>query len=137
MNTNRNRNGFPSFQVWRPSSPGSLIYNRAGQVQLQSGDQVTTGRNGFQEASISLNGDDRIEFQSEDVIAYYHPPDSRYNVRDIETDGYLLYRFDGSPPPTSVNLNERDNKRNFRQPLIQFQIGKSYNIANTKSNKER
>jgi len=134
---NMNRNGFPSFQVWRPSSPGSLIYNRISEVQLQSDDQVIIGSNGFQEARIPLNGDDRIEFQSEDVIGYYHPLDSRYNVRDIQTDGYLLYLFDESPPPASINLDERSARRNSRQPLIQFQIGKSYNIANTKSNKER
>ena len=122
------------FQIWRPSSPS--LYNRIGEVQLQSVDQVTRGNSGFLETNITLTGDDRIEFQSGDVVGYYHPSGSQYVVRDIPTDGYVLYRFDGSPPPTSVNLNEGDRRINSRQPLIQFQIGKS-TIANTKPNKER
>ena len=61
-------------------------------------------------------------FQSGDVIGYYQPPNARYQVRDIRTMGYTLYRYDGSPP-NSVNLTERDFMVDFRQPLIQFTIG--------------
>ena len=74
-------------------------------------------------ANIILTGDNTIEFQSGDVVGYYHPSDPRYSVRDISTDGYVLYRFDGSPVPNSVNLSNRDAMNNFRQPLIQFTIG--------------
>jgi len=35
-----------------------------------------------------------------------------------------LYRFDGSPAPTSVDLNDADRNDNRRQPLIQFTISK-------------
>ncbi|XP_065899833.1 uncharacterized protein [Dysidea avara] len=98
------------------------MYNRTGEVQLQSDDQVTTGSNGFLEANISLTGDDRIEFQSGDIVGYYHPPNVRYSLRDIQTDGYVLYRFDRSSPPTSVDLSERNAMLNNRQPLIQFII---------------
>jgi len=102
------------FQIWRPSSPSSVVYNRIGEVQLQSVDQVTRGSSGFLETNITLTGDDRIEFQSGGVVGYYHPSGSQHLVSEIQTDGYSLYRFDGSPPPTSVNLNEHNARINFR-----------------------
>jgi len=120
------------FQIWRPLSPDLVIYNRIGEVQLQSDDQVIRGSNSFLETNITLTGDDRIEFQSGDVIGYFHPPVSHYQVRDIQTDGYYLYRFDGSPAPTSVNLNERSARINSRQPLIQFKIGELLQIQDLK-----
>jgi len=121
---NNGRHRFLNFQIWRPSSPGSKIYNRTGEAQLQSDDQVTLMTRGRREANISLTGDDRIEFQSGDVIGYFHPSGSRYQVRDVLTYGYVLYRFDGSPPPTSVNLSEANANLSYRQPLIQFAYGK-------------
>ena len=126
-------NNFPSFQVWRPSQPGSMIYNRTGEVQLQSDDQVTTGSNGFLEMNIILTGDDRIEFQSGDVVGYYHPNSSRYQVRNLQTDGYVLYRFDVSPTPTSVGLSEANFVSQLRQPLIQFAVGMYFHSFNDKT----
>ena len=121
---NLTRNDPLSFQVWRPSSDGSTIYNKIGEVQLQSDDQLTTGSSNFLEANITLTGNNTIEFQSGDVVGYYHPSNTHYSVRDINTTGYVLYRFDGSPVPNSVNLSNRDAiGGNSRQPLIQFTIG--------------
>ena len=115
---------YPSFQVWRPSSAGSTIYNKIGEVQLQSDDQVT-GIGFYQTANIVLTGNNTIEFQSGDVVGYYHPPQSRYQVVNIfhTGNGYMLYRFDGSPAPTSIDIGERDVKLDFYQPLLQFSIG--------------
>ena len=115
------RSGNLLFQVWRPV-PVDAIYNEVGEVQLQSDDQVT-GSGYFREANITLTGNNTIEFQSGDVVGYYHPSNTRYSVRDISTDGYVLYRFDGSPVPNSVNFSNRNAMINFRQPLIQFTIG--------------
>ena len=129
MGNNLNRMGYPSFQVWRLSSTNATLYNRIGEVQLQSNDQVTTGSNGFLEANITLTGTNTIEFQSGDVVGYYHPPNARYRVRTIRTDGYMLYRFNESSAPTSVNLTNHDFVNN-RQPLIQFNIGNFYVFIN-------
>ena len=120
FDSNNNRNEYLFFQVWRPVSTGSTIasYTKIGEVQLQSDDQVT-GSGNRQTANIILTGNKTIEFQSGDIVGYYHPPDARYRVRTIRTDGYILYQFDGSPE--SVNLN---NGVNYQQPLIQFTIGK-------------
>ena len=122
-----NGSEFPSFQLWRAISVGSTMYNKIGEVQLQSDDQVTLGRiNEYGEANITLpiTGNNTIEVQSGDVVGYYHPPDARYQVRTIRTDGYILYRFNTPSVPTSLNLSDADHNDNNLQPLIQFTIGK-------------
>ena len=124
---NSNRSEFPSFQLWHAVSVGSTMYNKIGEVQLQSDDQVTLGRsNEYGEANITLpiTGNNTIEVQSGDVVGYYHPPDARYQVRTIRTDGYILYRFNISSVPTSLNLSDAYYSDNNLQPLIQFTIGK-------------
>ena len=113
---------YPSFQVWREGSVSSTVYNKIGEVQLQSSDQMIINDGGFGVASIILTGNNRIEVQSGDVVGYYHPPDARYRVRTLRTDGYILYEFNG--PHESVDLNNKSNSANERQPLIQFIIGK-------------
>ena len=125
FDNNEDRVDYPFFQVWRPLSTNPIVYNKTGEVHL-SDDQVTMGSNNFLEANIILTGNNTIEFQSGDVVGYYHPPESRYQVRTIRTNGYILYQFDldSSPVPTSVNLNNADSSNNERQPLIQFTIGK-------------
>ena len=119
------RNDYPFFQVWRPVPTGSTVYNKIDEVQLQSDDQVIRGSNNFNETNIILTGDNTIEFQSGDVVGYYHPPQSRYQVVNMYGfgNGYVLYRFDGSPAPNSVGLSERDDRSDFYQPLLQFSIG--------------
>ena len=123
FDNNEDRVDYPFFQVWRPLSTNPTVYNKTGEVHL-SDDQVTMGNNNFLEANIILTGNNTIEFQSGDVVGYYHPPQSRYQVRTIRTSGYILYRFDGPPPPTSVDINDADVDNNEGQPLIQFTIGK-------------
>ena len=122
VDVNLNRTSYPSFQVWRPSSTNSTLYNRIGEVQLQSDDQVT-GNGTYRTANIILTGNNTIQFKSGDVVGYHHPSGARYQVRTVQTDGYQLYQFDGSPAPTSVNLNNHDRISNNRQLLIQFVIG--------------
>ena len=111
---------YPFFQVWRPASVGSTIYNRIGQVQLQL-DQVIF-INLVPVANITLTGNNTIEVQSGDVVGYYHPPNAHFRVRTIQTRGYRLYQFSGSPD--SVDLSNNIGNDDNRQPLIQFIIGK-------------
>lgn len=113
---------FPYLHVWRPISPSSVFYNRIHEVQLQSF-QFTLLSNTRIIINIILTGNERREFQSGDVIGYYHPSNSRYQVRTIRTDGYVQYEFDGSP--TSVNLSTvpDDDVTDQRQPLIEYTVG--------------
>ena len=115
-------NNFLTFQLWRPLLSDTVIYNKVGEVQLQSY-QVTEGYNNF-EATIILTGEKRLEFQIDDVIGYYHPSQSRYRVLDVDTVGYVLYRFDETSP-NMLNLSEANQTLNNRQPLLQFTFGKN------------
>ena len=117
-----NQNNYSFFQVWRPSSTNSTTYNKIDEVQL-SHDQVT-GSGTYRTATIILTSNDKIEVQSGDVVGYYRESYSRYRLRTIETDGYILYEFDGSNDPTSVDLNNANRSKNEQQPLIKFTVGK-------------
>ena len=66
-----NNNDFLTFQLWRPLLSDTMIYNKVGEIALQSEYQVTEGYNNF-EATIILTGEKRLEFQPGDVIGYYH-----------------------------------------------------------------
>ena len=94
---------------------------------MESDYQVTQGYNNL-EATIILTGEKRIEFQPGDIIGYYQPPQSRYGVLDVNTMGYVLYRFDGMFPPNVLSLSEATRTLNNRQPLLQFTFGKKYAI---------
>ena len=113
---------YPFLQVWRPASVGSTVYDKIGEVQLQSDSQVTRGSNNRIEANIILTGNNTIEVHSGDVVGYYHPPDARYRVATIRNSRYILYQFSGSHE--SVDLNSATNEDDDRQPLIQFNIRK-------------
>ena len=115
------RSEYPFFQVWRPASFGSTVYNKIGEVQLQSDDQLTNSSNNLI-ANIILTGDNTIEFQSGDVVGYYQPPDTHYQVAVTSDTDYELNWFNGSPASNSVDLNERDGAY-IGQPLLQFTIG--------------
>ena len=122
VNYDETKNSYPCFQVWRATSADSTIYNKTGEVQL-SDDQVTRS-GGFLIANIMLSSNDAIEFQLGDVVGYYHPSSSRYLVRHILTDGYVLYRFNGPPAAdNSEDISQPSGMATNRQPLLQFDIG--------------
>ena len=120
---NSGRSDYPFFQVWRPASLDSTIYAKIDEVQLQSDNQVTRVSSNVRIATIILTSNNTIEVQSGDVVGYYHPLDALLRVITRGTNGYRLYQFNGSHE--SVDLNNKIGSSNFRQPLIQFNIGKS------------
>jgi len=121
------RNDYPFFQVWRPASSGSTVYNKIDEVQLQSDSQVTRESNNSDtgKANILLTGNDRLEFQSGDVVGYFHPTTARYQVKSILTNRYAEYLFIGSTAPASVNLINADHNY-IQEPLIHFEIGEFF-----------
>ena len=68
---NNTRRNYLFFQVWREESVSSTVYNKIGEVQLLSDDQVTRGSNNYWEANIILNSANAIEFQSGDVVRFF------------------------------------------------------------------
>ena len=129
-----NRDDYLYFNVWRLSSTTSMVYTNTGEVQLQESQVSQCNSDGYCNVSIVLTGNDRIEFQSGDVVGYYHPSDARYQVRNLMTDGYVLYRIDGSLTSTADLNNVRGNRIiNQQQPLIQFVIGNVHYIPSKNS----
>ena len=118
LNDSATGNNFPYIQVWR-LSPSSQLYTLTNQTQIQSSHltQLT-----YLEANIPLTGNNRIQFQSGDVIGFYNPSNSGYEIRDIRTPGYMFYLFTGSTA-TSLDLSNADSTPMGRQPLIQFTFG--------------
>ena len=57
----QNNNNFLTFQLWWPLLSDTMIYNKVGEIQLQSEYQVTEGYDNFQ-ATIILTGEKRLEF---------------------------------------------------------------------------
>ena len=117
-----NGSNYPFFQVWRPVSVGSTIFNKVGEVPLQSDDELSEVSNFTQIATIVLTDNNTMEVQSGDVVGYYHPLQSNYQVRALSTEGYRIYQFIGSSE--SVELNNYVDIDDNRKPLIQFTIGK-------------
>ena len=117
-----NGSNYPFFQVWQPVSVGSTIFNKVGEVSLQSDDELSEVSNFTQIATIVLTDNNTMEVQSGDIVGYYHPPQSNYQVRALSTKGYRIYQFNWSSE--SVELNNYVEINDNRKPLIQFTIGK-------------
>ena len=125
-NSMRNENSL-YIQVWRSSFTNSPVYNKIDEIQLKLDEQLIDN-NDYAIVNISLTGNDVLEFQSGDVIGYYHPAESRYRVTDIQTTGYVLYWFNGSSSLDSLNLSQSERVLNSRQPLLQFIVGMNFYV---------
>ena len=113
--------GYPSVQVWHPTS--STVYTRVDtECALTANDISNMGD--YYLGDVSCNGNNRIEFQSGDVIGYHQGDEMRYRLWSIETMGYTSYYHDESNPLTTFNINNVDSTIENRQPLIQVMYGK-------------
>ncbi|XP_065899211.1 uncharacterized protein [Dysidea avara] len=126
-------NILPYIQIWRPSS--SVTYDRVGQVQIQTTQITRPPPEDWLEANIPLTGSNRLQFQSGDVIGFYHPPDFSHEIRTTRTVGYVLHQFVGRYA-SSLALGDANNIFDDRQPLIQFEIDIQCNNLATPSNGE-
>ena len=115
----------PVFQVWHPTQLNSSTYNKIDEVQLTGGEYINIdGSIGYHYASISLNRNSQIEFQSGDVIGYYQPSNSRRLIQNIQTSGYTSYSNTVTSPLTSIDISNVDNIEIDHQPLIEITFGK-------------
>ena len=113
----------PYIQVWRITN--SDTYSLVDQYQLQESD--ISRRSDYYLANVTLNGDNRIEFQSNDVIGYYNPLKPRYRVWDDEnTRGYTIYNVLTHFPLSVFKIRQTGTSisvfQNMR-PLIQVLYG--------------
>ena len=117
---------YPLFQVWHPTQLNSSTYNKTDEVQLTGGEYISIDdTKGYYYASLSLNSNSQIEFQSGDVIGYYQPSDARRHIWSVQTSGYTSYSNNVTSPLTSVDINSIENIKTNHQPLIKVMFGKS------------
>ena len=115
----------PLFQVWHPTSLNSTTYNKTGEVQLPVGNFIlSSSLTVYYYASLSLNNNNQIEFQSGDVIGYYQPSNPARVLWSIQTNGYISYSNTVSNASTLIDINNADNSDNNHQPLIEVMFGK-------------
>ena len=111
-----NGNEFPYIQIWRPSPP-SQLYSLVDKVQIQSSHLNT--EQSYIYASIN---NIRMHFQTRDVIGFYNPPNSGYELRRYGGAGDLVYHvFDGSDA-SQINFSSA-TLSSGKKPLIYFTLG--------------
>ena len=129
---NRGRDGRfcrnPSIIVWQPMNAEQTLYNIRDSYALNN--SHINAMEDYYFANVSFTGNDRIEFQSGDVIGYWHR--SRpfcYRVWNIRTAGYTSY---GVRATLNNNINTIDIDDGStivttdRQPLIQVTFGNTH-----------
>ena len=118
--------GYPSVQVWHPTS--STQYTRVDtECALTASDiSMMTDDNGdeYYFGNFSCTGNNRIEFQSGDIIGYHHGSPVRYKLWNIDANGYTSYYLDTNSPLNTFNINHKDIDSIDEQPLIQVMYGK-------------
>ena len=119
---------YPIVQVWHPTN--STQYTRVDTECLLTATDISMMTDGmgydYYLGNVSCTGNNRIEFQSGDIIGYYQNSSLRYQVWSSNNSiGYISFvRFEPTPPAT-FNLNTIDASDNNVQPLIQMLYGKA------------
>ena len=116
---------YPIVQVWHPTS--STQYTRVDTECPLTESNISRISNGdeYYLGNVFCTGDNRIEFQSGDIIGHYHANEVRYRLWNIGTTGYTSHVHDENSPPNTFNVNGVDDSLT-RQPLIQVLYGKAY-----------
>ena len=118
---------YPSVQVWHPIS--STEYTRVDTECELTDSDISMMRDGngndYYLGNVSCTGNNRIEFQSGDVIGYHHGSSVLYRLWSIDTNGYTTYHHDTSSPLNTFNINDNDvSSTDNSQPLIEVMYGK-------------
>ena len=112
---------YPIVQVWHPTNPATYIRVDT-ECPLNERD-INKTRNEYYLGNVSCTGDNRIEFQSGDIIGHYHANNVRYRLWNNITAEYTSHVRDETSPPDSFNINGMISTENKR-PLIQVLYGK-------------
>ena len=118
--------GYPSVQVWHTTS--STMYTRVDTECALTGNDISRmeDRNGdeYYLGNVTCTGNNRIEFQSGDIIGYHHGSSVLYRLWNIDANGYTSYHRDVSSPLNTFNTDSNDDTDSDKQPLIQLMYGK-------------
>ena len=123
---NNSSGGYPSVQVWHPIN--STEYTRVDtECALNASDiSMMRDRNGhdFYLGNVSCTGNNRIEFQSGDVIGYHQGSPVRYRLWTVQYDGYRAYYHNTSSPLNTFIISNDVRTRNDMIPMIELMYGK-------------
>lgn len=121
----------PVFQIWRPSSFGSNVYNRVGQAQFRYEGLIEYTKFYFTDAEMMVENHP-IEFQPGDVIGYYQPSTAHRLIWSIkEINEYVSYSNNASDALTTFNKSNVDYVDINLLPFIRVGFGKCDIIANS------
>ena len=109
----------PQFQVWHPLSPSSNAYSKIGQVQFQI---ETPANNTYYTLTLLLTGNDRLEFQSGDVIGIYQPSYPLFRISYIFNENYTSY-YNSYDNLTTTNISSGRYDTLTYQPVINVLTG--------------
>ena len=126
LDRDSNSGGYPSIQVWHPTS--STEYTRIDTECALTASDISMmwdyGGDEYYLGNVSCTGSNRIEFQSGDVIGYHHGSFVRYRLWNEKNNQSRSYRRNNSGNLTSTfNISNADDLLNA-QPLIQVMYGK-------------
>ena len=121
--------GYPSVQVWHPTSSTDQEYTRVDTECALNASDISMMRDGnetdYYLGNVSCTGINRIEFQSGDVIGYHQGSDVLYQLWSIESNGYTFYYYHNTSSPLNTLSNSSDVQSAInRQPLIAIMYGK-------------
>ena len=117
-----NSGGYPSVQVWHPTN-STTEYTRVDTECELTENNISMIRNNYYLGNVSCTGENRIEFQSGDVIGYHYSSPVRYRLWSIASNGYTSYYRNTSIPLNTFIINDGQSVSN-RQPLIEVMYGK-------------
>ena len=117
--------GYPSVQVWHPTSPTE--YTRVDTECTLTASDISMMRDGngdYYLGNVSCTGNNRTEFQSGDIIGYHHGSTVRYRLWSIDAEGYKSHHLGANSPLNTFDINHNDASSTDEQPLIQVMYGK-------------
>ena len=122
-----------TLQVWHPTSSDSGRYSRVGNecpLTFNNINVMTDSTDYWR--NVSCTGNNRIEFQSGDVIGYYQNNSLQNQLWGVVYVGYKSYVYKTPMALNTVSI-KNFNQTFDEQLLLQIMFGKNYNIEFYKS----
>ena len=114
--------GYPSVQVWHPTS--STQYTRVDTECPLTASDIRRINNDHYLGNVSCTGNNRIEFQSGDVIGYHYGSPVHYRLWSIESNGYTSYYHNTNSPLNTFTISNGVRSVDNTQLLIEVMYGK-------------
>ena len=123
---NNSSGGYPSVQVWHPTS--STEYTRVNTECALTENDISMMRDGnghdYYLGNVSCTGNNRIEFQSGDVIGYHQGSPVRYQLWTVQYIGYRAYYHITNSTLNTFIISNDVPTRNDMIPMIELMYGK-------------